>query len=468
MKQSNKKIYFQAEILAIFFITISLSLRHAFSQSFYDSIIIVIGFYLIFKYNIATKFDSRLNIRNNNLFNDVSNSFSFSLLFVYFSWVMMSPIIAYMIQGSGIEKITIPQTIRTFLLLFSIIASPIICNKFHSLIDHKYTLTDILLFSMIIFVLANFISLAINPPTMYEYDVTGAQNGFLSSFGITARRYPLPFAGGLNASGILGSILIGISFTKLATNPLKKAHLPLTGLLFGIAAILLTGTRGVLIGIIFVVIFFLLRKNSIARFIILLLTALFPLLMPLLISSIGYILPSEIILLFSRGQFSDPAAELTTGRTYVWEAAMNALLRGGWDSVFGFGMNGQVTSGASWKYSWLFNGQIGEVADSHTVHNTILQAALDHGIFGATLLMILMISTAIKANKALKQFPNNPEILAGISIIITTIIASANEVVISPYFPEFIFMFIIGSTVIQKHISITKNQINPTNDEKHQ
>lgn len=80
------------------------------------------------------------------------------------------------------------------------------------------------------------------------------------------------------------------------------------------------------------------------------------------------------------------------GRVEIWQGAWRALQDGGAEILVGWGARGQVTSGASANYAYVFSGYPNPLQFS--AHNVVLQTLLDTGVLGLALLTLCVFLAA--------------------------------------------------------------------------
>ena len=124
---------------------------------------------------------------------------------------------------------------------------------------------------------------------------------------------------------------------------------------------------------------------------------------------------------FERG----PASTLSSlaGREDIWQIVLRA-----WrdaplvEKVFGYGSDGQVASGASTSYSYLFRGWMQNPYEA-TAHNSTLQMLIDGGLVGAVLFLGVFVA-------ATRGWSRTPGVVgrAGTTILVVLAFVSVTEV----------------------------------------
>jgi O-antigen ligase len=109
------------------------------------------------------------------------------------------------------------------------------------------------------------------------------------------------------------------------------------------------------------------------------------------------------------------------GRIYIWQATQRQLEHSDiFHLLFGFGADGQVTSGASLQYAYLFEGTPNPLLVH--VHNLALQTLLDMGIVGLVLLVVTVVIAIARPEATNRLSPGGPVavLLAGALMLFVT------------------------------------------------
>lgn len=208
------------------------------------------------------------------------------------------------------------------------------------------------------------------------------ENKILSLMGIQAQRARLPFTTGINNFGAMAGLAAVAGFALARSS--RGVTLFLIGSLvsaLGFFGGVLADSRGSLgISVLVCVIVVVLTSRAKYRFGLNYLPILV-LIAPILIYGSSYIVSNTgLANLFVReGQFAQRLGVLT-GRDFVWESAFRILSEPVPMHLIGYGTFGQVTSGATKGYAWIFL-ELPSFA-RQSLHNISLQMIFDIGYIG--------------------------------------------------------------------------------------
>lgn len=206
------------------------------------------------------------------------------------------------------------------------------------------------------------------------------QNKLLSLLGLSVARAALPFAAGVNNYGAMAGLTFVAGFALLRYS--RSIGCALVGL--GVAGVVLADSRASL-SVALVTCLAIIFMRRLAPLLRWLPAAVF--VMPLILyganSAIKY---TSVQTLIARDGFGQRLGPLT-GRDVVWRSAVSTLADPLPIHLVGYGSSGQITSGATKGYSWIFSEP--SWASRHSLHNTALQVTIEIGYIGLVLWLIL-------------------------------------------------------------------------------
>lgn len=255
----------------------------------------------------------------------------------------------------------------------------------------------------------------------------GEPSEIASLFGLNQTRIVPPIANNVNSFGAVAGAAIAACLVLWRTGWLRRnTMLATVGICF--YGIVLTDSRtaliaGLLIGLL------LTPWMRVVRFA--------PLLLPVspLIILYGPKLFGGLLNFVSRG-----SGDFATGnnRLYVWDPVWNFIRHAPIvETLVGWGANGQITSGASNHYAYLFRG----VDDPYaiTTHNLFLQTLLDTGWIGVAVLVALLVN----ALNSLRTDAKTPAAAVAAIILVMTF-AGMTEALPTYIFPETIITMVLA------------------------
>lgn len=248
----------------------------------------------------------------------------------------------------------------------------------------------------------------------------------LQLLGVSASRVLFPLAPGVNAFGPICAIALAICATLWLRREQRK--LATLGALVSIYAILAIDSRGALMfGVLSIALVTLIpraRHRGLGWVAIAL-----PLLPILLVTTLGALSSSTTAGLSRTGPGAESIAT-GSGRTIVWQEAAKVLSKPSIDSLLGYGQNGQVTSGASLWYAYLFVGQVEPLKAN--AHNMVLQTGLDLGWIG----IVCAIALAAAVLTRLSLHALDPLYLALMTGCVAVLLIGVVEAAPTPANPE--------------------------------
>lgn len=148
------------------------------------------------------------------------------------------------------------------------------------------------------------------------------------------------------------------------------------------------------------------------------------------------------------GVLSRGSGDLGTlnGRAVIWEGATGVLASPSFEQIFGFGANGQLTSGASASYAYLFDS---DVALSMHVHNALLQTTLESGYLGLiALIAAAWVTVGTLAAETSHRDPKASRAVLGATL--TILLAGATESTPTLVSTEatFYFVMVVGAGAV--------------------
>lgn len=204
----------------------------------------------------------------------------------------------------------------------------------------------------------------------------------LGLVGVDTTRVLFPLSGGLNGIGPTAVAALVISVTLMQRG--QQFKLALLGALISLYVILTIDSRGALLFAALAIALVTLWPHARKRGLGWLALAL-PLLPIILILALTGLAETDVGASLNRD--ADENISTGTGRTVVWGEIVDVLADPGVEHVFGYGQFGQVPSGASVNYAYLFRHDPDPL--SHSAHSLILQTALDIGWVGVLCLLAL-------------------------------------------------------------------------------
>ncbi|WP_445148158.1 O-antigen ligase family protein [Baekduia sp. Peel2402] len=208
----------------------------------------------------------------------------------------------------------------------------------------------------------------------------------LGAVGIHVGRVEFPLTNSINLFGVVaagGLAAAGIMLVRHV--PAVPRWMAALAVVASCAGLLLGDSRGSLIVAIAVILWFALSDRIRAASGV---AALLPVLPLLLLTVLGMLAGTGLDTSLSRngGDFATG-----TNRLYIWQGAWDTIKHPSLDAVWGWGAAGQITSGASSNYAYLFSGQADPTAAP--THSVVLQTLVDGGYVGLLLLVAAMAMT---------------------------------------------------------------------------
>ena len=240
----------------------------------------------------------------------------------------------------------------------------------------------------------------------------------LGALGLPGSRMQFPLATGINAFGPICAVSLAISVTLAIRNEQRK--LAIAGAVFSLYAILAIDSRGaMLFGVLAIAVVTLVphaRRRGLSWIAVAL-----PLMLAIAVTTLGALSgPAQL----DRETAGGSSIDTGSSRLVVWREVSDTITQPRLETLVGWGRNGQLTSGASVGYAYLFRGQFEPLLAS--AHNALLQTLLDIGLVGA-LCVILLSAVMLRQFARGNAGPLSVALLAGAlaALLVGTVDASS-------------------------------------------
>jgi O-antigen ligase len=269
----------------------------------------------------------------------------------------------------------------------------------------------------------------ITVPTQATGSANGTNATFLNALGIHASRSNLPLTGGVNASGAMSAT----GFAAAAILALRVRHpsrlITVTAAGVCAYAALLSDSHTVMIIALGVVVLFAVRPRFRAFSWVPVATSVAP---AIVLASVGVVASLGFGFI---GRGGTQNLETLDDRVYIWRAAWNTIIHSDlYHILVGYGAYGQVSSGASRGYAWIFEGST-EAPLRNTVHDLAFQTMLDGGIVALAALVLLGVAAFTALSRVAARAPS-PPIQALSAILVVLLLNGATEALPSYLFAE--------------------------------
>jgi hypothetical protein len=174
----------------------------------------------------------------------------------------------------------------------------------------------------------------------------------------------------------------------------------------------------------------------------------------IVIGILGLVANSGLAQALNRGSGTESVAT-GTGRLYIWRGAWAVLRHFRLEDLIGWGAAGQIPSGASGHYTFVFaNDPL-----SYTVftHSSSLQTLLDEGYIGLFILVLLLWRTFLLLKRHLITVPNSP-VSALVAMLLVVVLSGATEVSPSYYSEEVLLLLLL---VASAAVAVTHGRLAP-------
>jgi len=267
----------------------------------------------------------------------------------------------------------------------------------------------------------------------------GTPAQLLGLVGIHSSRVLFPLANGINNFGDIAGVALAISTILAVKTRGRQRKVSLLLLAASAYGLLATDARGALVFSVAAVILVLLfgHRRSLTWL---------PLIMPFTTFITTFLLKSiantPLVSIFSR---SGDDLITATNRTTIWEGVSQVLSHPAINQLYGWGIGGQISSGASVHYDFLFFGAARP--DQYTAHNFALQTILDVGYVGLIVFVLVFLLAARRLQKMLVGH-GSPVARALLGSLVFLIFAGATDGAPSIYTPETLYFLFLASTSI--------------------
>jgi O-antigen ligase len=262
----------------------------------------------------------------------------------------------------------------------------------------------------------------------------GTPAELLGLFGIHSTRVLFPFADGVNNFGdIAGVALVTSTILALRTTGPARRY-PIVLLLAALYGLFATDARGALLSSLgaTALILVLGRRRVVAGIAIFV-----PFTTAIVRFVLGIVASTSLV-----GTFSREGDNLLTAsnRTVIWNAVDNFLTSSSPSQLYGYGANGQISSGASLGYEHLFAAAAHP--SQYTAHNFMLQTVLDTGYIGL-LVFVLLLYLAARRLQRVVALHDSIGSRALLGVLIFVVFAGATDSTPMIYTPETLYFFLL-------------------------
>jgi hypothetical protein len=287
------------------------------------------------------------------------------------------------------------------------------------------------------FVIVNFAAYIAGVRAPVDPNATYGEASMLGALHIAFGRSAMPLTPGLNGGGMMAAIGFVISLLLIPKYQRRGRLLLASAAGISIATILMTDSRAALVvSLTTVMLLWLLPRF--ARRGLAVAALLLPVMPMIVIWAVNRVEP--ILSNFTR----TPGDTSTPGRMEIWAAVIDKLMHPGlgaglFEQLFGYGFYGQVVSGVSYEYGYLFYGPS---ASYRSAHSLVLQTLLNQGIVG---LGVLIAVTWFVLRSAIDRSQADPS-SSGLAIaggFICILLLGATEAVADPATPYALAAFVV-------------------------
>ena len=279
------------------------------------------------------------------------------------------------------------------------------------------------------------------PPgaTAGERGTVGSQSQLLSFLGIAGGREQFPLATSINLYSIIAAgAFAGLAVLRIRAPERLPRKIAWPAMAICLVEVLIGDSRTAL-GVAFVIVLiFLIWRRFNGTSIVALLIPAFPLIVVGVLRVIG---SSSVGSLLGRtggaGQNNLGSVASGTGRTYIWSGVWQVLKHFSFHDVIGWGAAGQIPSGASLRYIFVFPQD--NLAYTAFTHNLTLQVLLDEGLIGLVILVAVLARTSVLLKRHLREEPSSPA-AALVAMLLVFILCGGTEVSPTYYTEEVLIM----------------------------
>lgn len=270
----------------------------------------------------------------------------------------------------------------------------------------------------------------------------GRIGGLIEASGFERAFFPL--SPSLNLAPTIAMIfLVGLVFLVTEESWLRRAF-RLVAALAAIYILVSTGTRGPLALAVLIPVVAILVPRTVQRLVPVaaILTSVSALVLPWTLSALSSVAAPLAEIGGVRTVSDSPLGQLN-GRQYIWSQSIDYWLHGDHDAaakIFGYGVGGQFTSGASLSYQELLVG-VAQRPELATSHNSLLQQLFDGGVVGWLCLSVAMIWTAIRLART--WHGGEAHGLAGALMLLAVMLSSMTESSMAPAYLSHTFYILL-------------------------
>jgi O-antigen ligase len=267
----------------------------------------------------------------------------------------------------------------------------------------------------------------------------GTPAQLLGLFGIHTHRVLFPLANGVvNFGDTIGASLAASALLSIKLTG-RLRHVAIALLIVSIYGLLTTDARAALLCALGAVIVALLvgerRALASVAFLVPATTAIMSL-------ALGLVAQTSLVETFSRKGNDLVTA---TDRTVIWHAVLSFLSHFNVAQIFGYGTNGQISSGANAGYEYLFYGTPNPSV--YSTHNFMLQTVLDIGYMGLLVFVVLLFLTMRRLQRMITVDESIPA-RALLGVLLYFIFNGATDTSPSIYSPETMYFFFLITTCV--------------------
>jgi hypothetical protein len=262
----------------------------------------------------------------------------------------------------------------------------------------------------------------------------GTPAQLLGLLGIHAYRALFPLANGVVNFGDTAGAALAVSGILAIKTTGRQRQIAAFLVVASLYALLETDARAALVAALAAVILAVLlgRRRVIAA-----LAFVVPFTTAIMSVALGLIAQTSLVTTLSR---KGDDLVTATDRTVIWHAVLSFLSHPSLTQIYGYGANGQITSGANSGYVYLFWGTANPSV--YSAHNFMLQTVLDIGYGGLLVFVMLLYLTARRMQQMIVVSDQAPA-MALLGALIYFIINGATDTSPSIYSPETIYLFVL-------------------------
>ena len=262
----------------------------------------------------------------------------------------------------------------------------------------------------------------------------GGQDQLLGFVGVGGGRQVFPLTTSINLYSIVASASVaGLVVMRLRSPERLPRAVAWLGIVVCLYELLAGDSRATLAVTVAVIALFLLRRRFAGASGVAAVIPFFPL---IIVGALDLLANTGIADLLGRGgNFGSVASG--TGRVYIWKGTWEVLRHFELQHLIGWGAAGQIPSGASIHYAFVFAGQ--PLAYTVFTHDVVLQTILDEGYIGLAILVAVIWRTFLLLGRHVRREPASPA-AALIAMLLVIVLSGATEVSPSYYSEEVLLM----------------------------